>query len=393
MIRRVLQLSALLSVFGVSQYMRILGRGLMERGIRVGIVALGTGEPPYDRAWYEERGFDVFLLPGRVPNYRRLTSLRAWRDLSRSLSGLNQAIDSFAPDVLHANSGLMAMLSTVGRPLRRNRGALVTCVHGDSQEADKLRMGRIAGRVLPGSFGRRTIAISSEMRDFVVGTIGIDARRVRTVFPCVDDRHFRPPLPEERIAARRALGVPEDAWVVSLVGQYEQRKGHDVLVDAAGIMRQRGTPITVLCAGAHHEAAAYKERLMRRAAERGVAERMILLGHSDTREVMWASDCGVLPSRKEGFGLVVVEGMACGVVQLRTPSAGARDTTIDGETGFVVPFDDPAAIADRLGELHADPALCARMAARSIEQARERFSAARMVADTLAVYEEAVGGT
>ena len=132
---------------------------------------------------------------------------------------------------------------------------------------------------------------------------------------------------------------------------------------------------------------------MRRAAERGVAERMILLGHSDTREVMWASDCGVLPSRKEGFGLVVVEGMACGVVQLRTPSAGARDTTIDGETGFVVPFDDPAAIADRLGELHADPALCARMAARSIEQARERFSAARMVADTLAVYEEAVGGT
>ena len=68
---------------------------------------------------------------------------------------------------------------------------------------------------------------------------------------------------------------------------------------------------------------------MRRAAERGVAEGMILLGHSDAREVLWASDCGVLPSRKEGFGLVVVEGMACGVVQVRTPSAGARDTTID----------------------------------------------------------------
>jgi len=129
---------------------------------------------------------------------------------------------------------------------------------------------------------------------------------------------------------------------------------------------------------------------MARAVERGVADRMHLLGHSNPRDILWASDVGALPSRQEGFGLVVAEGMSCGVVQVRTPAAGARDTTIDGETGFIVPFDDPIALADKIGALITDPVLFQSMRERSITFARERFAADRMVDETLRVYEEAV---
>ncbi|MBM3955301.1 MAG: glycosyltransferase family 4 protein [Planctomycetes bacterium] len=389
MIRSVLQLSGNLNVYGVSHYMRTLGRGLIDRGIRVGVAAFGVGGT-YDRDWFEREGFIVRQLSGGLPSYRRLWNPFALRDAFGVLRLINSIVDELQPDVVQANSGQMAGLYSLCNALRRNPVPLVSCIHGDSGEPEKLRVGRLVNRFFPRAYGSRSIAISSEMIDFLQQTIGISPGRIRLVRYAIDNTFCRPPTGEERRITREKIGLPPDSWVVCLIGQYVYRKGHDVLVDAAGLLKQRGYPIEILCAGEHHNQVQYKAELMARAVERGVADRMHLLGHSNPRDILWASDVGALPSRQEGFGLVVAEGMSCGVVQVRTPAAGARDTTIDGETGFIVPFDDPIALADKIGALITDPVLFQSMRERSITFARERFAADRMVDETLRVYEEAV---
>jgi glycosyltransferase involved in cell wall biosynthesis len=389
MIRSVLQLSGNLNVYGVSHYMRTLGRGLRDRGIRVGVAAFGV-DGTYDRAWFEREGFTVLQITAGFPSYSRLWSPANLRTALGTLRAINALVDSFQPDVVQANSGQLAGMFRMCNMLRRRAVPLVSCIHGDSGEQAKLRIGRLANRILPDAYGSRSLAISTEMVDFLTHTVGIPAARIRLVRYAIDDSTFRPPLPEERLAVRKSLGLAADDRVVCLIGQYVHRKGHDVLVDAAALLRDRGHRIVMLCAGEHDGEVQYKAELTQRARDRGVADQLILRGHSDPREILWASDIGVLPSRQEGFGLVVAEGMSCGVVQIRTPAAGARDTTIDGDTGFLVPFDDPAALADRIQRLIENPDLLRTMRARSIAFAHERFATDRMVEETLRVYEEVV---
>lgn len=68
-----------------------------------------------------------------------------------------------------------------------------------------------------------------------------------------------------------------------------------------------------------------KEEILRLATEEGIADHVRLVGYRDSREVLGASDVFVLPSPQEGSTLVVVEAMACGIVPVRTPAAGASE--------------------------------------------------------------------
>lgn len=390
MIRCALQLSGNLNVYGVSHYMRTLGRGLRERGVRIGVAAFGV-DGTYDRNWFEREGFDVRQITGTFPSYRRIWNPFLGIKTLTVLRSINAIVDELQPDVVHANSGQMAGLFSLCNTIRGRSVPLISCIHQETSETQKLRIGRLARRVFPNVYGKRSIAISTEMVDYLTQTVGVFPDRIRLVLPCaIDDKLFRPPTAEERQAVRERLNLPLDSHVVCLIGQYVHRKGHDILVDAAALLRDRGQRIHVVCAGEHHNAVQYRAELLQRARERGVEDQLTLLGHSDPRDILWASDIGVLPSRQEGFGLVVAEGMSCGVVQVRTPAAGARDTTIDGKTGFIVPFDDPIALADRIGALITNPGLFQRIRENSIAFARERFSTNRLIEETLRVYEEAV---
>jgi glycosyltransferase involved in cell wall biosynthesis len=104
--------------------------------------------------------------------------------------------------------------------------------------------------------------------------------------------------------------------------------------------------------------------------------------------VLWASDALVFPSqdKTEAFGLVVAEAMLCGVVPIRTPSAGAVDQIDHGSNGFIMPFDDAIALADYLNQIFADPVLRRSLAVAAQSTAQQRFALQQMVDSTLATY-------
>ncbi|MEX2241714.1 MAG: glycosyltransferase, partial [Burkholderiales bacterium] len=125
-----------------------------------------------------------------------------------------------------------------------------------------------------------------------------------------------------------------------------------------------------------------------------VADRVELVGRIPDRDLpAWYHACDVfcLPSVEpaEAFGIVQVEAMACGRPVLCCELGnGVNWVNRDGETGIAVPPADPAALADALARLQADPALRARLGEAGRRRAFDVFSAEAMARATLAVYRE-----
>ncbi len=102
-----------------------------------------------------------------------------------------------------------------------------------------------------------------------------------------------------------------------------------------------------------------------------------------------ASDVIVLPSAREQFGQALVEGMACGLAPIAAASFGASHILEDGQTGWLVPPDDRAALSAAIVEAVDDPAERRRRGDAARRAARERFSSRRMAAEVAAVLEAA----
>ena len=239
-------------------------------------------------------------------------------------------------------------------------------------------------------WGRRAIAISSEVRDYLRNEFRVPESRIRLVHNGADETFFHPPSPEERLAARRQLGIAPETKVIAMVARMSREKGHDVLLDAMAKLRDRGRPVLALMAGVSISGdRSWHDEVLRRAERMGLAANVRALGFTDSRTVFWASDVSVLPSRQEGFPMAVVESMLCGMVAIRTPAAGARDQITDGQDGFIVPFDDSNALSEKI-RLVLENDLSSSLGRAALAKARGCFSAGSMGTKTKEVYEEAL---
>ena len=106
---------------------------------------------------------------------------------------------------------------------------------------------------------------------------------------------------------------------------------------------------------------------------------------------MWAYEGLVLPSRLEGFPVTVLEAMFAGIPVIATDVGSVREQIEPGRTGWVVPPEDPAALAHAIEELCGDPARAREMGARGREVALERFTMETTVRAWLDLYDEVLG--
>lgn len=179
----------------------------------------------------------------------------------------------------------------------------------------------------------------------------------------------------ERQAARRALGISEEALMVIGVGQLIPRKSFHLLVEAVGrVARHTDRHLECVLLGEGPERA----RLTEAARRHDVA--LHLPGFVDSpAQVVAAADISVLPSLAEGMPLVVLEAMALAVPTIATNVAGTPEVIEDGVSGLLVPPDNVAAIATALSRLVQDPALRQRLARAGQERTHARFSLSAMI--------------
>jgi phosphatidylinositol alpha-1,6-mannosyltransferase len=197
--------------------------------------------------------------------------------------------------------------------------------------------------------------------------------------PGVDIDRFVPLEPERKSKARAGLGLPSSGPLVVSISRLVPRKGMDTLVRAAARLRHDFPDLTVAVAGSGRE----RSRLERLTADTGAPVRF--LGRVPERDLPALYACGDvfamlcrtrwLGLEQEGFGIVFVEAAAAGVPQVAGASGGAAEAVADGETGLVVSAPkDPAAVAEAIGALLADPTRRAAMAVAARRRAEVEFA-------------------
>jgi len=225
---------------------------------------------------------------------------------------------------------------------------------------------------------------SAITRHDVATTYGYPAHRIH-VIPPGPGRVPEEGVRRDPVLARR-LRLPDGAPVVMSVCRLVGNKNLAHLVRAFAACRQREGILLLVGDGRERPA------LEALAAELGVAPRVRFAGaQTDPVPFYGLGDVFVLPSLFEGFGIVLLEAMACGLPCIGLKADYPRVITAteeileEGKTGYAVPPDDVKALAERLDALLADAALRRRMGGAARAACRERFSWTRHVEALLAV--------
>jgi glycosyltransferase involved in cell wall biosynthesis len=191
------------------------------------------------------------------------------------------------------------------------------------------------------------------------------------------------------VFARHVEGVepsPEldgDGFTALCVAGLRREKRVDLFIRAVGEARRENPGIRGYVAGEGRE----RERLEPLAREAGVS---LLGARRDVLSLIAAAGTVCLPSEAEALPMSVLEAMALGRPVVATDVGGTRDQVVDGETGYLVPAGDGAAITRALLALAADREQAERMGAAGRERQRERFGGERMVDGYEKAIEEAV---
>jgi alpha-maltose-1-phosphate synthase len=234
------------------------------------------------------------------------------------------------------------------------------------------------------------VAVSAGMRDDVLAAYpAVSPDRVRVIRNGIDTAEY---APDPATDVLDAYGVDPDRPSVIFVGRITRQKGVPVLLRAAAALDPAAQ--LVLCAGQPDtpELAAEVEGLVAdlRATRSGVIWIPEMLPKRAVIQLLSHATVFACPSLYEPLGIVNLEAMACGTAVVASAVGGIPEVVSDGETGLLVPPDNPGALADALGALIADPARAAALGRAGRERAVGEFGWQAVAAQTAALYAELV---
>lgn len=359
---------------GAQQYVYDLAVSLREKYDVV--VAVGQDGPLVARL--QEEGVRVERVPHLARNISTGGDVRAWREITALFRREH-------PDIVHLNSSKAAFLGAIAARLMRVPRVVYTA-HGWAFNERRAWWQRLLFQMLHGCIvylAHHTIAVSKGMRAQlrIPGT----QRRMTVVYP----GRALPALPD-RATARQALaaqaGVPFDEaqFVVGTIAELHPTKRVEDGIDAFVSLAGARPHLQYVIAGEGE----LRAQLQARIAASGFAPRVHLLGHvANAAHLLPAFDVLLLPSHSEAFGYVLLEAGQAGVPVVATCTGGIPDIVQHEHSGTLVPVGDVEALAAAIAHYEANPKRC-RAHGRALRRVVQRFSLKRMVAGTVAVYEQ-----
>ena len=316
--------------------------GALPAGMRVTIV--GVDAEVVEWLCGHRRGAESVVIPAIVDR----TDIKGLLQHRRTFTGLR-------PDVLQfnlstASSCQWAMVAATSVPgLRRVaiENSPMAVWSSTSGTLKRFTSPRLAAHVAVGDRTARMIEESSGLRDGSISTLYHGVPSVSRV-------------PVDR----------PDAPTLLTVARHDPVKGIDILLEAMSMVPE---PTRLVVIGDGEET----ERLLALRDDLALADRVEFRTVAwDVRvaDLMWAFDALVLPSRLEGFPVTIVEAMLAGLPVVATAVGSVDEAVVDGTTGWIVPPEDPAALAAAIGELIGDPDRAEAMGRAGQELAESRFT-------------------
>jgi D-inositol-3-phosphate glycosyltransferase len=215
-----------------------------------------------------------------------------------------------------------------------------------------------------------------------------------TMVPCGFDVGEFSPM--NRAFARSLLGLERDAFVVLQLGRMVPRKGIDNVVRAMALLPRRMAPRLLVVGGDSDPAddALTPEigRLRAIARDAGVEDIVTFCGckpRPQLRAYYAAANVFVTTPWYEPFGITPLEAMACATPVIGSRVGGIQYSVADGITGYLVPPNDPAALAERLGFLQTRPALARQLGLAGVRRVHAMFTWERVTQQLIMIYRAA----
>lgn len=299
-------------------------------------------------------------------------------------------------DVVHAHffmSGLVAMRlkDALGIPFAITFHALGLVRQEHQKETDAFPPQRIE---LERELVRYADAIVAECPQDRIDLMRLygAAPGAMTMVPCGFDPEEFGPL--DKAAARARLGLDPNEFIVLQLGRLVPRKGVDDVIRSLQYLPP-GVPARVLVVGGDTREPDETRtpeigRLRGIARESGVSDQVTFIGHrqrNELRHYYAAADVFATTPWYEPFGITPLEAMACGTPVVGSNVGGIPYSVSDGVTGYLVPPHDPKALAERLAQLHANPALARALGRAGVRRARSMFTWERITDQLIDVYQ------
>ncbi|HKO11599.1 MAG TPA: glycosyltransferase family 4 protein [Acidobacteriaceae bacterium] len=361
---RVLVLCGGTRVFGLEIMALAVAQGLRSRGHEILAVASGwndgdycrrltDAEIPYELAFFGKISLSPRPLPFRwtIDALRHLPGAR--RDLRRFVQGFRpDAVIAYNRDSVLQARRVLPSARTIFHVQDLPERSLLTAQSYRAIDRSTAAMIAISNH------------IAGRLRD-----MGITASKISVIHNGVGIAS----LAERRIAVS---GRPPH---IVMVGQIGDWKGHDDLMEALRLLRERGLSFRCTIVGLGEES--YTNRLKQKSEEYAIADAITWRGYLTDRDAIYAdADVVTVPSRfAEPFGLVAAEAGARGIPVIATRRGGLPEIVVDGVTGFLIDPEAPDQLAERLAVLLKDEYLRDRLGASGRKRAHEKFSVTRMI--------------
>lgn len=236
----------------------------------------------------------------------------------------------------------------------------------------------------------QVVAVSNAVRRYLMTRCAVRPARVETVHNFVDVEAMTRQSEWNREELRAALGAGEGDLLLGIIGDVCPNKGQRDLVRAMPRILAQCPNARLAIIGQERFRPAYVAAAKTEAERLGVAGRIRWMGfRDDIPQIMAALDVLVLASTREGFGLVVIEAMACGVPVVATAVGGVPEIIHDGSLGALAKSRRPRPLAEAVVSLLRDPARRRAMAEAGRREVRERYDPARQIEATVALLQRA----
>lgn len=345
-------------------------------------------------------GVRIIHVPAGPPIYVRKEDLLPYmEEFTDYVLGFCRTLRTY--DLIHANFWMSALVAaeikrSLGLPFVVTFHALGRVRRFYQGEADEFPDERftIEDRIVVDA--DHIIAECPQDREDLLSLYHADPTKI-SIIPCgFDPAEF---WQIDKTSARVKLGQDPDEPLLLQLGRLVPRKGVGTVIRGfARLVMQHHIAARLIIVGGESEEPDSRltpeiGRLSAIACEEGVADRVTFVGRKRRELLKYyysAADVFLTTPLDEAFGITPLEAMACGTPVIGSKVGGVKFTVKDGETGYLVPPNDPDAIAERIAYIYQNPESRARLSRQAIQRANQLFTWQQVTSAVAALYEKVI---
>jgi glycosyltransferase involved in cell wall biosynthesis len=225
------------------------------------------------------------------------------------------------------------------------------------------------------------IAISQGEKKILVKG-GINSRKIKVIPDGIDYSPFEEATSIDYL--RKELSFEPEDFLVGIVAHLADHKGHEYLIEATRILKQKAPRIKMIIVGE----GPLQLKLSKKVKEIRVEDMVFFLGfREDIPHILSSLDLFVLSSKIEGMGTSIMDAMASSLPVVATRVGGIPEVVVDGETGLLVPPKNPEALAEAVLRIYNNRELAEQLGQKGHEVVHAKFSAEAMAAKIIKEYD------